>query len=80
MAAAYRHPDAVDLVPERSPAQKRAPAAADVEEAVSRLKSELAADMVEFLALGLVDILGSIPEVSAGIDQIFIEPKLVEIV
>ena len=67
-------------MPERSPAQKRAPAAVDVEDAILRLKHQLAADMVEFLALSLVDVLGSIPEVSAAIDEVFIEPKLVEIV
>ena len=80
LAAAYGNPYPVDLMPECSPAQKRAPAAADVEDAISGLEHQLAADMVEFLALSLVDVLGSIPEVSAGIDQVFIEPEFVKFV
>ena len=58
--------------------QERAPAAADVEEALARRESQLAADVVELLHLRCVESVGSGTEISARVDEIRVEPHGVE--
>ena len=62
----------------RRPADQRAPAAADVEQAVSGLQAQLAADVLQLVALGLLErVVGGL-EVGAGVDPLGIQPQAVE--
>ncbi len=61
-------------------AQQRAPAAADVEEQLPRLQPQLAADDVELVPLRLLQRVGPVAEIGAGIDHLRVEEELVEFV
>ncbi len=57
---------------------QRAPAAADVEQALARLQLDLAQDVVDLLHLRLVQCLVAVLEVGAGIDYVLVQPLAVE--
>ena len=74
-----RHAGRLDAVMLRGMADERAPAAADVEEAIARLQPQLAADHVELVVLRAGEIVVPVGlKVGAGIDHLRIEEEPVE--
>ena len=74
-----RHAGRLDAVMLRGMADQRAPAAADVEEAIARLQPQLAADHVELVRLRAGEIVVPVGlKVGAGIDHLGIEEEPVE--
>ena len=69
-----------DAVALRRMAQERAPAAADVEEGLAGAQPQLAADEVELVPLRLLERVGPVAEIRAGIDHLRIEEELIEFV
>ena len=68
-------PIAARRVPDQRP-----PAAADVEEAIARVQSQLAADVVEFSGLRLIESCARSIEVGAGVHHLRIQEEFVELV
>ncbi len=75
-----RDPDRPDAIVLNRMHDQRAPAATDVEQALTGGQTQLAADMVQLRPLGLVDRFRAGPEVGAGIDHALVKPKAVELV
>src|SRR5262245_58821080 len=57
-----------------------APTAADIEQALSRRESQLAADVIELLLLRHIEAVILRPEIRAGIYHRLIQPKFVEVI
>ena len=57
-----------------------APTTADIQQALPRLESQLAADVVQFAFLRLVQVLVGGGEAGAGIDHAPVQPRLIEVV
>ena len=77
----HRESDAQSLnaIMLRRMADQRAPAAADVQMPRARLEAQFAADHVELVELGLVDVIMEIGGViGAGIDHLLVEEELIE--
>jgi hypothetical protein len=65
--------------PRRKPRQP-APATSHVEQILTRLQPQFAAQMAKFVLLGLVDGLAAGFEITAGIRHVLVQPQLVELV
>lgn len=59
---------------------ERAPAAADIEQALPRLQLDLGEDVVDLLDLRGGEILVAVLEVRARVHHVLVEPQLVELV
>ena len=74
--------DAEHLYPElprRIPRQP-APTTADIKQILPRLQAQLAAQVAEFVLLGLIDGFAAGFKITAGIRHVLVEPQLVELV
>ena len=60
------------------PAHERAPAAADVEQAFASLQTQLAADVLQLVALSLVQRVIRRLEIAIRVDPLGIEPESIE--
>src|SRR5689334_976133 len=80
LLVAQGYTDAFDAVARRCPAQQPAPAAADVEQPLTRTKPQLTADMLELLLLRRVEIFLAGFEIGAGIDHVAVQPEAIEVV
>src|ERR671932_1564173 len=75
-----RDADRADAVAGGGVEQQRAPAAADVEEALAGPQAQLAADELELALLGRLERLVRVGEVGARVDHARAEEQLVEAV
>ncbi len=73
-----RHAVRLHAVVLRSVADQRAPAAANVEEALALREPQLAADHLQLVALRLREVIAPLDEVSAGVNHLRIEEERVE--
>src|SRR5882672_2128848 len=80
LVPAEGHPGRASTVLLCGPQDQRAPAAADVEEALARLDHELVEDMIELLLLGELERIVLAPEIGAGVHHVPVEPKGIEVV
>ena len=75
-----RHAVRLDAVVLGRMAEQRAPAAADVEEALAGLQAQLAADHVELVVLGGGEVVRPVAIIGAGVDHLGVEEERVELV
>ena len=69
-----------DSIVLRGPATEAAPATADVEQFLAGLEAQLAADEVQLAGLGVLQRLGCVRVVCAGVDHLRIQEEAVEVV
>ena len=75
-----RHAERAHAVAGRGVQDERAPATADVEQALTRLQAQLAADQLELALLRALERVAGVREVGAGVDEARPEQQLVEAV
>jgi hypothetical protein len=80
LVTAHRHAECAHAVMLGRVHHQRTPAASDVEEALARMQHQLAADVVQLLALRLVQRIGIVTEIRAGIHHALVQPEAVEVV